>query len=401
MHNLNKIKLFRTLLYLTYPISLLFILPLAMLKKKSNGRVMFFFDRYAIGGAQIVHLDILRALADEPKHVFFTRFSPNNKLKETFYNVPDTTNKDIHFWCDNLLLRLFSVHYFSFFVNRHKNIHVFSSNSTFFYDMLPFLRKDIIKTELLHNFTHGNNGMEFFGLANHKYLDYRITVDEATRQSIIQQYKEYDVPASYSKRTKLIEPGVKILPELSKDHNTPLKVLYAGRGGAQKRIYLMNKVAEYFIAVKAGVEFHFAGSMMDELSETVKNHSVLHGEINGWQEMYKIYAQCHIIFLTSAYEGFPMIIKEGMANGCIPVVTALEGIKTHLKHNQNALLIETPENEKLVVEQGITLIKTLSENENLRKKLSHTAYKYAVNNFSIEVFTKKYRDFFDHARPAT
>ena len=182
MHNLTKIKLFRTFLWIVYPLALLFVYPFVLFKRKKRSSLFFFYDRYAIGGAQRVYLDILESVKDIPKTVYFTRYSPDDKLKQRFYSFPSTECHDIHFWCDNLLFRLFTVHYFSFYLNRHKQSRVLGSNSTFFYDMLPFLSKDINKIELLHNFSYGKKGMEFFGLANHYWINRRMVIDEITKQ---------------------------------------------------------------------------------------------------------------------------------------------------------------------------------------------------------------------------
>jgi|GEM_PF-437770 len=393
MHNLSKIKVFRILLMLTYPLAIVFVYPFVLMKKKNSSGYFFFFDRYVIGGAQKVHIDILNSIPEIYKQVYFTRYSPDNKLKKEFYSLPQTVCKDIHIWCDYLLLRLFTVHYYAFYLNRHSNAVVFSSNSTFFYDMLFFMSRKIKAVELLHNFTYGNNGMEFFGLANYKYLDYRTVVDGATRNNIKEQYAQYNIPASYAGRIRLIEPGVTVPEETDKDFGLPLKVLYAGRGGAQKRIHLLSEIAEKAIKAELPLEFHFAGTMMDELSDYVKEHSVIHGEISTQDEMYKLYRQSHALLMTSAYEGFPMLIKEGMANACIPVVTALEGNKMHLKQEVNALLIEHPEDEQNVVSTGLKHLERLINNPDELRQLSDDCYKYAKTHFDKAVFTAKYREF--------
>ena len=390
LHNLTKIKLFRVLLYLTYPISFIFLYPIALFKKKNKGNLFFFLDRYALGGAQRIHLDILQSIPDVYKEIYFTRRSLNDTFKIEFYATPNAYLKDIHFWCDNLIFRLFTVHYYSFYVNRHKHAHVFSSNSTFFYDMLPFIRKDIIKTELLHNFTYGKNGMEFFGLANCNLLNYRIVYDSLTLANIKKQYEEYGIDPALINRILYIEPGVKIADISGKSYQLPLKVLYAGRGSKQKRVHLLNEIAQKCIEQQINVEFHFAGNVIEELSAFVKERSVLHGQVSKSEDMYHIYLSCHVILMTSAYEGFPMLIKEGMANGCIPVVTALEGNKSHLQNESNSLLILEPENEGNIVPQGLQLIKKLVDNKDLLQSLSYNAHSYAKVHFNKESFIVQY-----------
>ena len=75
MHNLTKIKLFSILLWIVYPFALLLLYPFALLKRKKHSSLFFFYDRYAIGGAQRVYLDILESVKDTPKTVYFTRYS--------------------------------------------------------------------------------------------------------------------------------------------------------------------------------------------------------------------------------------------------------------------------------------------------------------------------------------
>ncbi|MEO6830960.1 MAG: glycosyltransferase family 4 protein [Chitinophagaceae bacterium] len=394
MNNRTKILLFRWLLRINWLPSLLFMYPLAMLRKRLQARHVFFFDRYVLGGAQRVHLDILESISEEPKVVFFTRFSPNTVLKSAFESMPNTRCEDIHFWCDNLFFRLFAVHYWAFFLNRHNNLVVFSSNSTFFYDLLPWLRLDFCRIELLHNFTYGKKGMEAFGLANYQFLDKRLTVDAFTAQNIREQYHEHQVPEQFSDRILTIEPGVFVPDKMPKKDDAPLMVFYAGRSGVQKRTWLIDRIAAHCYQNSLPVVFHFAGDAEGDLSDFVKKNSILHGQVSDQKIMRNLYSLAHVVILTSAFEGFPMVIKEGMANGCVPLVTALPGNLTHLRNQENALLIQEIVNEDLVVKEGIAQLKWLIQNQEQRKGLSVRAQTYAREHFSRKIFLEKYRALF-------
>ena len=133
---------------------------------------------------------------------------------------------------------------------------------------------------------------------------------------------------------------------------------------------------------------------MGELSNFVKQRSILHGEIAEITELQKLYKQCHVILLTSAYEGFPMFIKEGMAFGCVPVVTALEGNKTHLSEGYNALFIPSITDDSMIVQEGIEKIKYLINNNVKLQALSMCASEYARKNFDKTLFLAEYREFF-------
>jgi glycosyltransferase involved in cell wall biosynthesis len=396
MHNLTKIKLFRIASWITYFPSLIFIYPFAAFKKKSKNGLFFFFDRYSIGGAQRIHLDILKSVEDISKQVYFTRYSADKTLRDAFFQSENTDCKDIHFWCDNIFFRLFTVHYYVFYLNRHTHARVLSANSTFFYDLLPFLSKEVTTIELLHNFTFGKKGMEFFGLANHVRLTYRFLYDTYTLDNIRRQYEVYKILQSYLDRIVFIEPGVWVPQAIQKDYSYPLKILYAGRGGNQKRIHLLNRIVEYCLQQNWPIEFHFAGTVIDELSNTIKQRSVLHGNISSSKKMDELYLQSHAILMTSAYEGFPMLIKESMAYGCVPIVTALEGNKMHLKDGINALLISAVEDDEMVVEGGIEKVRSLVDNPQLFKRLSVQAHEYALNYFDKNRFLQECRKLLLH-----
>lgn len=391
MHNLTKIKIFRILLWIAFPFALIFAYPFAVTKRKKKSSLFFLFDRYAIGGAQKVYFDILESVSDIQKTVYFTRQSSDDKLKEKFYSLPNIECHDIHFWCDNLLFRLFTVHFLSFYINRHHNAKVLSSNSTFFYDMLPFLSKGVTKIELFHNFSFNKKGMEFFGLANYKLLHQRMVIDNITKQNIIEQYATFGVPASFNERVHVVEYGVSIPDRVTKPSIPPLKILYAGRGTPQKRIKLLNRIVEHLIESNSPVEFTFAGSMGAELSAVVKAHCKVLGEIGDQNAMQKLFSEHHAIILTSAFEGFPVVVKEGMSYGCVPIVTALPGNMIHLTHLSNALLIYNVDNENEVVKEGIHNIEILLSQPDLLKKLSENAYEYAQKKFGKQDFIAAYR----------
>ncbi len=142
---------------------------------------------------------------------------------------------------------------------------------------------------------------------------------------------------------------------------------------------------------KSPVQFHFAGTLTGELSEKVKAHSVLHGEISDPGQMSNLLGKSDLALLTSSYEGFPMFIKESMANGCIPVVTALPGNRMHLKDRINCLLILEIRDEKILIQEGVQIITELTKDRYLCARLSEEAYQYAKQHFSRDEFNKAYR----------
>ena len=233
--------------------------------------------------------------------------------------------------------------------------------------------------------------MEFFGLANYRYLTRRLVIDGATFDNIRKQYLQYHIGKSFADRVSLIEFGVQVPSALSKEYGPPLHVLYAGRGGIQKRVWLIDRIARPMLNQGLPLVFHFAGTMEADLSADVQARSCMHGQVSDKNELNRLYQQCHVLILTSAYEGFPLVVKESMAYGCIPVVTGLPGNRTHLVHGENALLIQAIDNEDQVVAQGIALLQSLIDRPDLVRQLSRNAYQYARDHFSKDHFLQAYR----------
>lgn len=391
MHNLTKIRIYRIALLITYLPSLVFVYPFALLKKKNSGTLFFFLDRFAIGGAQRVYLDILKSVEHNQKQIYFTRLSPDSQLKSQFFSTPASEVKDVHLFCDNLLFRLFTVHFYSFYLNRHPGAKVLSSNSTFFYDMLPFLSSQITSIELFHNFGFNANGMEFFGLANHRHLTLRVCVDHATANNIRKQYAEYNVNKKFNERIIVIEPGVPVPVPPKKNFTPPLRVLYAGRGGPQKRVWILNEVVKRITNSQLPVKFVFAGTMTNELSSTTIEVADVVGPVGSQEKMYDLYTDANLLILTSSYEGFPMVIKEAMACGTVPLVTALDGNKTHLSDFENAILIHNITDEDKCAEEAVQHLQKLITDPALLLQLSDNAYQYARKHFSLDKFLQSYR----------
>lgn len=54
----------------------------------------------------------------------------------------------------------------------------------------------------------------------------------------------------------------------------------------------------------------------------------------------EVYQQSHVLLLPSRSEGFPKVVAEGAAFGCIPVVTDISSLSQYVINRQNGFLIE-------------------------------------------------------------
>ena len=96
-----------------------------------------------------------------------------------------------------------------------------------------------------------------------------------------------------------------------------------------------------------------------------------------------------IIWLgISASEGFPKVIAEAMSYGCVPVATALTGIKDLIKHKDTGWLLD----EKDTLNNLNDSLKNLINNKELLSWISKNAIKDS-SIFTYDKFNKVIENF--------
>jgi glycosyltransferase involved in cell wall biosynthesis len=95
--------------------------------------------------------------------------------------------------------------------------------------------------------------------------------------------------------------------------------------------------------------------------------------------------------MTSAFEGFPIVIMEAMAFGAIPFVVNVDAIPEHVKDGYNGFLINEVSDEILLVDEAVTKLTEIISKRSQLPTLSKNGYHYACNNFTKEKFIAEYR----------
>lgn len=162
-----------------------------------------------------------------------------------------------------------------------------------------------------------------------------------------------------------------------------LRIVYSGRLVQQQKRIL--DFADLLQALKdRDVPFQFTmigdGQEADELRQLAASF-VDSGQLRmlGRLQPHEVYEELlnhHAICLMSDYEGLPLSLLEGLACGCIPVMTQIEsGVSEILTHHQNAMMspLRSPE---LMADN---LHQLFHDNE-LRKQLAATARPTLVSN---------------------
>lgn len=356
---------------------------------KNNSNIFLFFSSDAIGGATKVNADILSLLIDRQPTVIFSKKYSNNGFAEQFKR-PGAHIIDLRDRIDNKSLYFFNVIYrgiIATWINQASEPVAFGGECIYFYKILPYLNANVKVIELSHLNTWLNYTQAFI-----PYIDIRVTSTPQMKRDIETQYYNNGVPKQYLSSLCFIDNWVDI-PNYSAHINKKLKVLFVGRGAPQKRVHLINRIAEQLI--DDGVDFTFVGDVRPLLSEFVQKHAAVHDNISDKQMLYHLYDTSDILILTSAFEGLPIVVMDMMARGKVVLSTAVNGIPDYISHKKTGLLIYETKDEEKIVQDGIKLIKEMDVNRELLAAIGHGAYSFAKDRFKKESFEKQFKSLFN------
>ncbi len=355
--------------------------------------IFFFFPAYSIGGAERVNAEIIKCFEDKKVIIFFTKNSHNDGMKH-FFQLPYVTLKEINKWTDNKWRYWGNLIYrgiCSTYINRQKlKPVVFIGQCNFAYKLTPHINRKIKIHELIHVFDYS---FKWVWGPFVPFIDTRIMLGEIFKEKFAACYKKEGIPLKYTDRFKVIFNCLEYIPDHlnPKPFELPLKIYYAGRGGAQKRVWIIQNVIQKCRALKLPVEFKLAGSFKNELSQDLIDDGTYIGELKGGEEMYRFHKQNDILLITSAFEGFPIVIMEAMAFGAIPLVSSVDAIPEHIKDGENGYLLYNVADDKLLANEAVNAIQKLINKRASLPHISQAAYQYVIDTFSSDKFRAAYR----------
>lgn len=174
---------------------------------------------------------------------------------------------------------------------------------------------------------------------------------------------------------------------LNKDFNGKVNLLFVGSLVPNKRPELLIKS---YLKLKNhqnigvlniigdGVSYEKINDLIKDNGDKIK----LRGYCTR-NEIDHYYSISHLLVCPSKSEGFPKVIAEGMSFGCVPVATALTGIKDLIKHKNTGWLLD----EKDTLNNLNDSLKNLLNNKQLISLLSKNAVKDS-RIFTYDKFNK-------------
>lgn len=365
------------------------------LKKIKQAEIVCFFPYYHTGGAEKVHLNIVRALAHKNVCVIFTLNSATINFQEQFrvsaqcIEINSIVNKRNSFV--NCLLKkcIYKT------INKSNNCKaIFGSNAMYFYEILPFISSKIVRIDLFHNFFE-NDSREKNVAKSAPMITHRIAINAAAKKDILKFYMKYQVGLCYYDNILIIENGIELENDsFNQKQDKIFKIGFIGRWCFEKRPMLFLEMARQVKDRYPMVSFVMAGTGMRSNLDFILDSGVeFLGEITDKSALNQLYKELNIVLLPSIYEGFPLVIMEAMSHGVIAISSKLDGISEHIKNGENGILINEVDEIK-IVEEFCKSIFQLIKNKNFRDDLSCNSFLYAQEHFRIEKFIQSYQKLF-------
>ena len=383
----------------------LFILPFVwwgrmIAKPLSPGEeydLFFFFPFYHIGGAEKVHAQIAAAMRNRKAVIFFTRKSSNAFFLEDFkssghriIDISAFTDNKWKYW-NNLVYRGIISSYIN---QQQKKKVVFNGQSNFGYKVSRWINKDIPQVELIHS-------LSSFSYIRIPFLPfYRETV-MISRNRIndhLELYHKFGMPESFRQKIKYIINGIP-LPE-----NIPVKMfsgatmnlLYAGRDTKEKRVHLVREIGKACEQKMLPSSITYMGDVSGVIPDQGLEKVRFYGNVSDTALINNIYREADVLLITSSEEGFPMVVMEAMARGCIILATPVGDIPVHVQQGINGFLFSQVKDEQKIIEEAVILVQKLLSDPSLCSAISANNIKYAKEHFGLAIFEKNYQQLFDN-----
>ena len=215
-------------------------------------------------------------------------------------------------------------------------------------------------------------------------------ISENKIQEHISQYETIQAPLNLKERITYLPNAVSPnLNSLEKQWVAPFKVIYVGRGSAEKRIPSIVALARKVKENKLPFDFEFIGDVDAFLPADTANYISIAGMINNKELLNNKYQAAHFIILLSSTEGMPLVVLEAMQNGCIPIVTAVGDLPLVINKG-NGFLIKN--SDDTLVEETLDALVGISKMPIAElQTLSKTGTEMVSNKYSMQKFAGDYQ----------
>ena len=364
--------------------------------------IFFFMPLLSIGGTEMVHLDVIKALKVYPVKIFIRyssnvwkgrEYSQSTKAKQEgkamlteFKEYGPVTFLDRFLEAPRLgrIIKKIFIRFLAKKINRSENPIVIFWHRESIDFLIDKLAPHVKIIDIVHN-NSNNDAADPVYLMNDwvPRIDKRVLISEGLMKWIDPLYKEVGYSAAFKDRITVINHCVSFTFEgMITKHNDKMHVLFIGRDSNEKRFQYFLVIIHELIKDGLPLEIHIIGPDHADYPE-VKSHQInWYGTISNRALIEQIYRKSQILVNTSSSEGFPKVIAEAMAFSCVPIATAVGDVPSQIQMNQNGYLTSSTN----CVSETIAILKQLHSNPEELSRIAENCYLYAITKFSEERF---------------
>ncbi len=133
------------------------------------------------------------------------------------------------------------------------------------------------------------------------------------------------------------------------------------------------------------------GAEKNNLEKLTHTLGLQHVSFEGFQQPAKYYRRASVLMLTSEYEGFGLVIVEGMAFGVVPVVLgSYSAVYDILTDGKDGIIVPYDKNSGFRPDEMAKRVAWLIEHDDERKQMAKAAYEHS-ETFSIGKIIKSWK----------
>lgn len=359
------------------------------LPKLKKARVVFIFPYHHFGGAEKIHLQIVESTNESltKNYLLFTKKSKvSNGISgfKTFVNCTEIFSFIKH----NGLFKNFFFNKICNTINTSSVETVFGCNTEFFYELLPYLKNDIKKIDLIHAFSLPDYGLEQFSIPYIKFLTNRIVINEKTKNDFKKQYKSIAISPVYLDKIIVIENALPKITTINRISDKKFRIGYIGRWSKEKRPELFIEVANKFRSNYENTSVRMAGFIP---KKGQLNSIIYDGILTSVSGISNFYNSIDVLLITSYREGMPLVLIEAMQHGVVVISINVGSISEHIKNDITGYLVDNNKNINIIINEIYKKLEVLYNDREKLKMIASESLKYVNDNFSIDKFNQSYK----------
>jgi glycosyltransferase involved in cell wall biosynthesis len=273
---------------------------------------------------------------------------------------------------------------FFYCVQKYDIVHINMASDSSYYRKMFFVHvaRMFKKKIVIHQ--HGGDFSTFFYKQCSKRQQEKIrrNLNYADKFIVLtNEWKTFFSDIVNNEKLIVLPNAISVPKEYDKDYDN-INLLFLGRLCRDKGLYELFEAISSLHTRYPKLHLYLGGIWEDEaLHKEMEKHTDCITWL-GWIDGAKkdeLLRKCSIYVLPSYYEGMPVSVLEGMAYGCVPVVTYVGGIKDMIDDGKNGIFIEPRSVESL--EKGLEkAIKT----KEFRIEIGKNARKKVIEKYEIQ-----------------